>query len=84
MSFAHVYCVLVLLIMRVVFSFFIVLVVLLRASFESEENEINFNFNDFKSLLTANDANADSIDKNIAEDSKLDTVRANKIFNVTK
>lgn len=62
--------------MRVVFSFTIILVVLLRATLQSEENDINFNINSFESALIANNGKDDTIDKNIAEDSKLDTVRA--------
>lgn len=48
------------------------------STFESQENDIDFNFNeiDFESHLIVNGKDQ-PIDKDIAEDSKLDTVRRN-------
>lgn len=46
-------------------------------AFESNENDIDFDFNeiDFESPFIANNRTDGPIDKNIEEDSKLDTVR---------
>lgn len=62
--------------MRVIFLA-LILVLLLGETFESQENDIDFNFNqiNFESSFIANYGKDNTIDKNIAEDSKLDTVR---------
>lgn len=47
------------------------------STFEAEQNDIDFDFNeiDFESPFISANATYEPIDKNIEEDSKLDTVR---------
>lgn len=47
------------------------------STFEAEQNDVDFDFNeiDFESAFIAANGTNEPIDKNIEEDSKLDTVR---------